>query len=215
MFDIIVTLVKVAVVVAIVAAIAAVAIKLFVAALPVILVIGGILLVVWFLGDGSSGCSQVPKNTAVTATATVQNKIDLIYRQRDALQSEIHDEVASLTAKKSKVNLSTVRPELDSAILVVVSAFREILDDDNFIPLITSADDYEGHAEHSAHYAGAAVDFRIKDIGNLATRKRLAALVKEYLDGRFLVLHEDIGTKNEHLHVQMKNGTYSRNVVWR
>lgn len=215
MADVLSTLIGTAVTIAIVAVIAVVAIKVVVALMPVILVIGGILLVVWIFGNDSSGCTQAPKEAAVTATAVVHNKIDNIYRQRDELQREIHDEVASLTAKKSQVNLSTVRPELDSAILVIVSAFREILDDDNFIPLITSANDYEGHAEHSAHYAGAAVDFRIKDIGNLATRKQLAALVNEHLDGRFLVLHEDIGTKNEHLHVQMKNGTYDRNVVWK
>ncbi len=215
MADVLSTLIGAAVVIAIVAVIAVVAVKAVVALMPVILVIGGILLVVWIFGNDSSGCPQAPKEAAITATAVVHNKIDNIYMQRDELQREIHDEVASLTAKKSKVDLSTIRPELDSAILVVVSAFREILDDDNFIPLITSANDYEGHAEHSAHYAGAAVDFRIKDVGNLATRKQLASLVNEYLDERFLVLHEDIGTKNEHLHVQMKNGTYDRNVVWK
>lgn len=215
MVEVLTTLIGAAITIAIVVAIAVVAVKAVVALLPVILVIGGILFVVWIFGNDSSGCTQAPKEAAVTATAVVHNKIDNIYRQRDELQREIHDEVASLTAKKSKVNLSTVRPELDSAILVVVSAFREIMGDDDFVPLITSANDYEGHAEHSAHYVGAAVDFRIKDIGDLATRKQLASLVNEYLDGRFLVLHEDIGTKNEHLHVQMKNGTYDRNVVWK
>ena len=215
MAEVLSTLIGAAVAIAIIAVIVVVAVKAVEALLPVILVVGGILLVVWFFGDDTPECTSAPEETVATATAVVHNKIDLIYRQRDALQSEIHDEVASLTAKKSKVNLSTVRPELDSAILVVVSAFREIMGDDDFIPLITSANDYEGHAEHSAHYAGAAVDFRIKDIGDLETRKHLATLVNKYLDRRFLVLHEDIGTKNEHLHVQMRNGTYNRNVVWK
>jgi hypothetical protein len=89
------------------------------------------------------------------------------------------------------------------------------MNDDEFMPLITSANDYEGHAERSAHYVGAALDFRIKDMGDRVDREKLVQAVREELGSRFIVLHEDIGKANEHMHVQLRNGTYDRNVVWK
>jgi hypothetical protein len=61
---------------------------------------------------------------------------------------------------------------------------------------------------------GAALDFRIKDMGSLETRKQIAQMVRDNLGNRYTVLHEDIGQENEHLHVQLRNGTYNRNVEW-
>ena len=111
--------------------------------------------------------------------------------------------------------MSSLRPEIDSAIVVIVEAFQDAMEDDSFLPVITSANDFSGHAKNSAHYAGAAVDLRIKDIGSLNARKELAADVRERLGDRFYVLHEDIGSSNEHLHVQMRSGTYNARERWR
>jgi hypothetical protein len=119
-----------------------------------------------------------------------------------------------MTRQKSSVNLEAILPELDSAISVVVWAYCVAAGDENFKPLITSANDYEGHAAQSAHYFGAAVDFRIKDMGSLADRKELVALIREELGERFTVLHEDIGKANEHLHVQLRSGTYDKTVAF-
>lgn len=207
MSDIIVTVIVALVVITLVAGV----VGLIISHLPLILGIGAVLFVGWLLFGG-----RVEHERALDVSEKrVQKVMDVVYRQRDALQQEIHEEVESLTLQKPGVNLETLRPELDSAILVVVGAYHEFMGDDDFMPVITSGNDYEGHAACSAHYSGAAVDFRIKDIGSLQTRKALAKQVASALGSRFLVLHEDIGTANEHLHIQLKQGSYDRRVVWR
>ena len=129
-------------------------------------------------------------------------------------QTEFHEQMLSMTLQKSGVNFNKLRPEMDSAISVVVSVYHTAMNDDEYKPLITSANDYEGHSERSAHYVGAALDFRIKGMGSLETRKQIAQMVRDNLGNRYTVLHEDIGQENEHLHVQLRNGTYNRNVEW-
>ena len=190
---------------------AVIAIKIVIALLPVILVIGGICLFVYFLAGTAPSTQRMDHQSINKKNVTEQS----IVRFRDHTQRNYHEQMLNLTRQKSGVNLDPIRPELDSAISVVAWAYHTFLNDDNFKPLITSANDFEGHAQKSAHYVGAAIDFRIKDVGNRADRKRLAALVREELGDRFLVLHEDIGRANEHLHIQLKSGTYERNVVWK
>ena len=192
-------------------ALAVIAIKIVIALLPVILVIGGICLFVWFLGSSDSSLKEVEHQVNHRKNTIEQS----VVRFRDNLQRNYHEQMLNLTRQKAGVNLDPIRPELDSAISVVAWAYHTFLEDDNFKSLITSANDFEGHAQQSAHYVGAAIDFRIKDVGNRADRERLAALVREELGDRFLVLHEDIGRANEHLHVQLKSGTYDRRVVWK
>lgn len=142
-------------------------------------------------------------------------KIERLVKWRDEAQREFHEEILSLTRQKSEVNMAAVRPELDSAISVVVRAFCTVVGDDDFLPLITSANDYDGHKSGSAHYSGAAVDFRIKDIKSREARRELVRMIREDLDDRFMVLHEDIGTGNEHLHLQLRKGVFDPNVVWK
>lgn len=190
---------------------AVIAIKIVITFWPVILVISGICLFLCFLANTDSSLKNVKHQTTHRNNTIKQN----IVRFRNNVQQNYHEQMLNLTRQKSGVNLDPIRPELDSAISVVAWAYHTFLNDDNFKPLITSANDFEGHAHKSAHYVGAAIDFRIKDVGNLLDRKRLAALVREELGDRFLVLHEDIGRANEHLHVQLKSGTYDRNVVWK
>lgn len=195
----------------IVISLAVIAIKIVLALLPVILVIGGICLFVYFLAGTDPSVQKVGHQSIYKKNVSEQS----VVRFKDDLQRNYHEQMLSLTRQKSGVNLDPIRPELDSAISVVAWAYHTFLNDDNFKPLITSANDFEGHSQKSAHYVGAAIDFRIKDVGSRVDRERLAALVREELGDRFLVLHEDIGRANEHLHVQLKSGTYDRNVVWK
>jgi len=134
---------------------------------------------------------------------------------RDDVQRDYHEQMLSMTRHKPGVSFNMLRPEMDSVISVVASVYHTAMNDDEFMPLITSANDYEGHAERSAHYVGAALDFRIKDMGDRVDREKLVQAVREELGSRFIVLHEDIGKANEHMHVQLRNGTYDRNVVWK
>ena len=97
----------------------------------------------------------------------------------------------------------------------MVASYHEVFKDDNYRPVITSGNDSDKHGEQSAHYACAAVDIRIKDVEDVKIRKTLAKSITEDLGSRFVVLHEDIGMANEHLHIQLRNGTYDKSVVWK
>lgn len=135
--------------------------------------------------------------------------------KRTPAQQNYHDEILSLTTlKTASVIIDCLRPELDTAINVVVASYREVFENDNYRPVITSGNDSDKHGERSAHYACAAVDIRTKDIDNIEIRKALAKAITEELDSRYYVLHEDVGKANEHLHIQLKSGTYNRNEVW-
>lgn len=195
-------------------AIVYVAVNVILILLPIALVIVAIYVFCVFFCDGSKsfdfdGFKQSQRLERVEKVG------QRIVKARTQAQQIFHERVIGATRQKAEVNLSTIRPEIDSAIARVVKAYRLFTEDYSFMPLITSADDYEGHATRSAHYEGAAVDFRIKDMGDLEDRRELVQMICDELDERFLVLHEDVGTSNEHVHVQLRSGTYDRNVTWR
>lgn len=187
-----------------------IAVKVFLFLLPFLLIGAAIFLVVKCNSDDFSFL----KDTIEKTERNVRNE-SFVYRERDGEERIAHRIARDITIAKAGVNMSSLRPEIDSAIVVIVEAFQDAMEDDSFRPVITSANDFSGHAKNSAHYAGAAVDLRIKDIGNLKARKELAADVRERLDDRFYVLHEDIGSSNEHLHVQLRSGTYNARERWR
>lgn len=187
-----------------------IAVKVFLFLLPFLLIGAAIFLVVKCNSDDFSFL----KDTIEKTERNVRNE-SFVYRERDGDERIAHRIARDITIAKAGVNMSSLRPEIDSAIVVIVEAFQDAMENDSFRPVITSANDFSGHAKNSAHYAGAAVDLRIKDIGNLKARKELAADVRERLDDRFYVLHEDIGSSNEHLHVQLRSGTYNARERWR
>ena len=186
-----------------------IAVKVFLFLLPFLLIGAAIFLVVRCNSDDFSFLKD-----AIEKTERNIRKESLVYRERDGEERIAHRIARDITIAKAGVNMSSLRPEIDSAIVVIVEAFQDAMEDDSFLPVITSANDFSGHAKNSAHYAGAAVDLRIKDIGSLNARKELAADVRERLGDRFYVLHEDIGSSNEHLHVQMRSGTYNARERW-
>lgn len=195
-------------------AIVYVAVNVILFLLPIVLVIVAIYVFCVFFCDGSKSFDfdGFKQSQRVERVKKVGQRI---VKTRTQAQQIFHERVIDATRQKAEVNLSTIRPEIDSAIARVVKAYRLFTEDYSFMPLITSADDYEGHATRSAHYVGAAVDFRIKDMGDLEDRRELVQMICDELDERFLVLHEDVGTSNEHVHVQLRSGTYDRNVTWR
>jgi hypothetical protein len=186
-----------------------IAVKVFLFLLPFLLIGAAIFLVVKCNSDDFSFL----KDTIEKTERNVRNE-SFVYRERDGEERIAHRIARDITIAKAGVDMSSLRPEIDSAIVVIVEAFQDAMEDDSFRPVITSANDFSGHAKNTAHYAGAAVDLRIKDIGNLNARKELAADVRERLDDRFYVLHEDIGSSNEHLHVQLRSGTYNARERW-
>lgn len=160
-------------------------------------------------GGSGSGCEE--KTAQKVERDTPRTVI-----KRNAEQQNYHEEVLSLTIlKAASVNIDCLRPEVDTAINIVASVYHEVFKDDNYRPVITSGNDSDKHGERSAHYACAAVDIRIKDVENQNTRRDLAQKIRDELGSRYTVLHEDIGMANEHLHVQLRSGTYDRKVVWK
>lgn len=211
MFEIIGMIVVGLIVIAIAIAILVLLVKIALVLLPIAIVIGAICLFGIFFCDGNEDKSSYNNSQ----NKNIEKVEQRIVKNRNQVQRDFHEQVVSLTRQKPDVNLSTIRPEIDSAIALVVYAYRICSEDDGFMPLITSANDYEGHTAKSAHYAGAAIDFRIKDMGSLADRRELVQMIRDELDERFVVLHEDIGLANEHLHIQLRSGSYNRNVTYR
>ena len=176
MFEIIGMLVVGIAALAVVVAIVVIIIKISLILLPIVLFLGAICLFILFFCDGNSG---VQNSSNVNRIQYKEKNEQRVVKIRNPIQREFHERVFALTRQKADVDLSTICPEMDSAIAVVVWAYRFVAEDDNFMPLVTSANDFEGHLAKSAHYAGAAVDFRIKDMGNLANRKKLVQIIRD------------------------------------
>lgn len=71
--------------------------------------------------------------------------------------------------------------------------------------VITSANDSQ-HKAGSKHYVNLAVDLRAKSFADLVTKRAFVEALKGELGANFTVLHENVGTPNEHFHVQSKKG---------
>ena len=162
-----------------------------------------------FFDDSDDVCNRRPPKKEIPSPSRVIVK-------RSAEQQNYHEEVLSLTTfKTASVNIDCLRPELDTAINMVVAIYHEVFKDDNYRPVITSGNDSDKHGEQSAHYACAAVDIRIKDVENLDARRTVAQAIRNDLGTRYTVLHEDVGKANEHLHIQLRSGTYNKSEVWK
>lgn len=115
----------------------------------------------------------------------------------------MHKEALSQVKLKDKsVNVKRLKSEMDSALVVVVGVYWEVLGND-YVPVVTSGNDFSGHKWNSKHYRNSALDFRTKDPKiSKENRKLIANKVRDKLDKRYYVLLESPGTAEEHLHVQ-------------
>lgn len=188
-----------------------VAVKMFLAILPFLLGAGAIALVAYIV------ICVISSNGGSDYTNYVNQKANEISSKATHIRSEAqrryHESAISQVYIKSGVNLNSLQPAMDSSISAIVEAFQRVVGSDYF-PTVTSGDDYEGHASQSAHYSGAALDFRLKDIDDPELREMVTVAVREALDDRFFVDHEFPGQAREHLHVQLRRGTYDK-VAWR
>lgn len=137
-----------------------------------------------------------------------QNELDdaisKISKELDSITKDnaLHGLIKRNIAKKDGVSLDIV-PALDTAILKINKIYQTVLQDPDYKIVITSANDFNGHKKNSAHYKGEAIDVRIKNIDK-DLKNDIVKLTKGILGLNFTVIHEDIGTPNEHLHVQLK-----------
>ena len=137
--------------------------------------------------------------TALKVSEEIKREIATISNEFD-----IHDHVIKNSQRKEGVNPTWVS-SLDTALYEIIGVYRKILNNPSYMPLITSANDYNGHSKNSAHYRGEAVDIRIKDL-NKTDKKNIIDALKTTLGKGFSILYEDEGKPNEHLHVQLKKG---------
>ena len=114
-------------------------------------------------------------------------------------QREVHRLLLKRTRQKPGVYLESLLPAMDTAGIEIVHCFHMVMGDD-YIPVITSGNDYPYHLSQSKHYKNAAMDFRIVDIP-LAKRRAVVELAQDKLGYRFKVLWEK--GEMEHLHVEM------------
>jgi hypothetical protein len=101
---------------------------------------------------------------------------------------------------KYGVKLNRMKPQLATAVAVAESFYRDFGPGDM---TVTSANDGV-HSTNSLHYSGYAVDLRINNLSGIPASQRstLAGLIKQALGAEWDVVHEYVGTSNEHLHVE-------------
>jgi hypothetical protein len=71
--------------------------------------------------------------------------------------------------------------------------------------VITSMND-STHGENSRHYTNEAIDIRSHNFPNREMKRLFRVELEKHLGPRFRVLLENVGTSNEHFHVQVKKG---------
>jgi hypothetical protein len=118
-------------------------------------------------------------------------------------QKDVHRLLLKRTNQKSGVSTGKLEAVMDTAGLVVVAEFHKVMGD-SYRPTITSANDFGCHARFSKHYMNLALDFRMRDVPK-ENRGELVSAIKKALGERFFVLWEDVGTLNEHLHVELRD----------
>ena len=111
----------------------------------------------------------------------------------------VHRLVLQRTRQKQGVYLESMEPALDSVALEVINVFHSVLGYE-YVPVITSGNDYPYHARNSKHYENKALDFRLK--GLLPEERRsIIDMSQKRLEGRARVLWEK--GEAEHLHVEL------------
>ncbi|PWJ69983.1 MULTISPECIES: hypothetical protein [unclassified Fibrobacter] len=112
---------------------------------------------------------------------------------------EVHRLLLKRTRQKQGVYLESMPSIMDTIGLEIVNAYHVVLGDD-YVPVISSGNDFPGHVRTSKHYMNAAFDFRIKDVP-LKERHRLIEMVTDRIGNRCKVIWEK--GEAEHLHVEL------------
>lgn len=120
-------------------------------------------------------------------------------KNRPFSKDGVHRLLLQRTRQKEGVYLESLLPVMDSAGIEVVHCFHKVMGDD-YIPVITSGNDYPYHAKNSKHYMNAALDFRIVNLP-MNKRREVVEMAQLRLGYRFRVLWEK--GEAEHLHVEV------------
>ena len=113
--------------------------------------------------------------------------------------SGVHRLLLKRTRQKVGVYLESLEPALDTIGLEIVNVYHSVMGFD-YVPVITSGNDWPYHARKSKHYENKAIDFRIKFLLN-EEKKSIVDLATKKLEGRARVIWEK--GPMEHLHVEL------------
>ncbi|WP_295859034.1 hypothetical protein [uncultured Fibrobacter sp.] len=113
--------------------------------------------------------------------------------------SGVHRLLLKRTRQKVGVYLESLEPVMDSIGLEIVNVYHSVMGFD-YVPVITSGNDWPYHARKSKHYENKAIDFRIKFLLN-EEKKSIVDLATKKLEGRARVIWEK--GPMEHLHVEL------------
>ena len=120
-------------------------------------------------------------------------------KNRPFSKEGVHRLLLQRTRQKQGVYLESLLPVMDTAGVEVVHCFHKVMGDD-YVPVITSGNDYPFHAKNSKHYMNAALDFRIVNLP-MNKRREVVEMAQLRLGHRFRVLWEK--GEAEHLHVEL------------
>ena len=98
---------------------------------------------------------------------------------------------------KAGVKLAHLSPQMALGAAIVAAVYSRF----GVECVVTSANDSK-HSQRSKHYVGDALDFRTKQATLDGREEDLREEVKAALGDDFDVVLEDVGTDNEHLHVE-------------
>ena len=97
---------------------------------------------------------------------------------------------------KRGASIEGCRPEILLAAIKIESLYAKHGVD---LVITSGSEEYEHDAYRSAHYRGDGQDWRIKSIPK-QDRKKLLRAIKRKLGPNYVVIHENIGTPQEHIH---------------
>jgi uncharacterized protein YcbK (DUF882 family) len=128
--------------------------------------------------DGIVSCVECGKMplTSTPSVATIANRSNMM---------------APRTYCKEGVRIQGIQPEMCFGLTIVSSNYHAM----GYDCVITSANDGE-HSEKSLHWAGAALDFRIKHMAE-EDRWKLAHILQEALPDDF-----DVVLESDHIHIE-------------
>lgn len=96
------------------------------------------------------------------------------------------------------VRLKDLSPQMVLAAVVIEGIYRNEAGVECWI---TSANDRQ-HSAGSLHYKGQALDFRMHNVSGNRRQAVVAKIRASLSDADFDILWEDVGTPNEHLHIE-------------
>lgn len=107
------------------------------------------------------------------------------------------------TAAKKMVGFTELTPGMAHILFHLELFHRTFCPNQELV--ITSMND-GNHAKLSRHYTNEAVDIRSHNMPDIEFKQDFVKEFEAHLGAKFRVLLEDVGTLNEHIHVQVKKG---------